>query len=421
VSLCLASAGVVKSLSVAAFMLAWTHSIEKIEWQEDWRVTPQGLEIVEARVKGSGAGMEPPPEALLKDGWFHWKPHLPVLPEVVLGNSGLAGEWRFCNDGKCQELSAILGRPVGTSVTTMSVCKRDDLEQEDPRLHKGDRAALSVMASKSVPANNVLALLVRARNSRSTGNFDDAWRDADDALRLDPRNVEAFTVRGDALVGLRRYDRAIDDYDAAIRLNPHDARLFSLRALAFASMREARLAIRDYTEAIRLDPRRVQSFVDRAAIYKKVRRYDLALDDQSAAILLDPASADLFDDRGETYARNNAYDRAIDDYNEAIRLKPSAKFYLNRGAAYQLKDNMDAALADYNKAIELDGKLALAYNNRGTVLRAKGNRPRALADFTTAARLDPDLDIAVAHRKDLAREIERLGAHLPLKGKGAAK
>jgi len=34
-SLCLASAGVVKTLAVAAFTLAWTHSIEKTEWQED--------------------------------------------------------------------------------------------------------------------------------------------------------------------------------------------------------------------------------------------------------------------------------------------------------------------------------------------------------------------------------------------------
>ena len=35
VSLCLASAGVVKMLSVAAFTLMWTHSVEKVDWQED--------------------------------------------------------------------------------------------------------------------------------------------------------------------------------------------------------------------------------------------------------------------------------------------------------------------------------------------------------------------------------------------------
>jgi hypothetical protein len=63
----------VKALALAAFTLAWTNSVEKVEWQEDWRVTPQGLQLVSARVKGSGAGMEPPPEARLSDGWFQWQ------------------------------------------------------------------------------------------------------------------------------------------------------------------------------------------------------------------------------------------------------------------------------------------------------------------------------------------------------------
>lgn len=85
VSLCLASAGSVKALALAAFTLVWTHSIEKIDWQEDWRVTPEGLELVQARVKGSGAGMEPPPEARLTDGWFQWRPARPPMREVMLG------------------------------------------------------------------------------------------------------------------------------------------------------------------------------------------------------------------------------------------------------------------------------------------------------------------------------------------------
>jgi hypothetical protein len=122
-SLCLASAGVVKMLALAAFTLVWTHSVEQIDWQEDWRVMPNGLELVQARVKGSGAGMEPPPEARLVDGWFQWQPRRAVMPEVVLGNSGAAGEWRLCSDGQCRTLSEILGYPVGVDVTVMRVCK----------------------------------------------------------------------------------------------------------------------------------------------------------------------------------------------------------------------------------------------------------------------------------------------------------
>jgi hypothetical protein len=123
-SLCLASAGVAKALSIAAFTLVWTHSIEKVDWQEDWRVTEAGLELVEARVKGSGAGMEPPPEARLVDGWFTWRPARAAMAEVALGNSGAAGEWRLCADGQCRTLSDILGHSVGANATTMRACER---------------------------------------------------------------------------------------------------------------------------------------------------------------------------------------------------------------------------------------------------------------------------------------------------------
>lgn len=121
-SLCLAAAGVVKTLAVASFTLAWTHSVEKVEWQEDWRVTPQGLELVAARVKGSGAGMEPSPDARLVDGWLQWTVQRAAQREVVLGNSGAAGEWRLCVDGACRTLSEIVGRTLGAEPTTVSGC-----------------------------------------------------------------------------------------------------------------------------------------------------------------------------------------------------------------------------------------------------------------------------------------------------------
>lgn len=115
-SLCLLSGGVLKSLQVAAFTLVWTHSVEKVDWQEDWRVTDTGLQLVEARVKGSGAGMEPPPEASLIEGWWRWSPRRHVT-EVMLGNSGAAGEWRICVAGNdCRPLARIFGQQLNDPI-----------------------------------------------------------------------------------------------------------------------------------------------------------------------------------------------------------------------------------------------------------------------------------------------------------------
>jgi hypothetical protein len=53
----------------------WTHSIEKIRWEEDWRIEDGALHLVEARIRGSGAGMEPPAGAVLKNGVWHYRPN----------------------------------------------------------------------------------------------------------------------------------------------------------------------------------------------------------------------------------------------------------------------------------------------------------------------------------------------------------
>lgn len=97
-ALCIATAAGVTRLAVSAFTLVWTHSVEKIEWQEDWVIDPARLVLVESRVKGSGAGMEPGDDAVLRDGWWEWQPNRPVA-ELVLGDSGVAGQWKICTPG----------------------------------------------------------------------------------------------------------------------------------------------------------------------------------------------------------------------------------------------------------------------------------------------------------------------------------
>ena len=112
-SLCIFAGGKTATVGASLFTLSWTHSVEMIEWQEVWRVNSQGLELVEARVKGSGAGMEPPPDAHLVDGWWVYVPPLPPLPELRLAASGATiSPWRLCAAGHCRELGANAGVPV---------------------------------------------------------------------------------------------------------------------------------------------------------------------------------------------------------------------------------------------------------------------------------------------------------------------
>ena len=112
IGLCLGLAGVVwAQVPTADFTLAWTHTIEKIRWEEDYRVTPDGLLHGEARVKGSGAGMEIPDGAELRDGTWHYQRQLPPLQPLRLGRTPEAGDFQLCFDQRCHAMSEWLGPP----------------------------------------------------------------------------------------------------------------------------------------------------------------------------------------------------------------------------------------------------------------------------------------------------------------------
>lgn len=112
IGLCLGLAGTISAqIPVDAFTLAWTHSVEKVRWEEDYRVTPAGLVLGEARIKGSGAGMEIPDGAELRDGSWRYRVALPPLQPLRLGRTPEAGDYQLCFAGLCHDLGEWLGPP----------------------------------------------------------------------------------------------------------------------------------------------------------------------------------------------------------------------------------------------------------------------------------------------------------------------
>lgn len=117
---CLAAAGTTVRLA-AAVTLVWTHSVQKTRWEEDWQATPAGLVITQARVEGSGAGMDPPDDAVLKDGTWHWTPKLAPRRTVELRRSGATADWSVCYAGKCSPMSDLV--PADADPVTLMACE----------------------------------------------------------------------------------------------------------------------------------------------------------------------------------------------------------------------------------------------------------------------------------------------------------
>jgi hypothetical protein len=121
-ALCVTAAGLALSLPLQTFTLAWTHSIEKIRWEEDYRIAGRRLELMEARIRGSGAGMEPPAGALLKEGVWHYKPALAPLERLRLTRSPYAADYVLCWDGACHPLAQFAGPVDAAPLVELSAC-----------------------------------------------------------------------------------------------------------------------------------------------------------------------------------------------------------------------------------------------------------------------------------------------------------
>lgn len=119
-SLCITTAGVTLALALETFTLAWTHSVERTRWEEDWRVMPTGLVIEEARIEGSGAGMEIPADARLVDGFWVYRPRLAPQEKVHLIDAGRGADWDICSAGICLPLASLV--PASASQFTLSLC-----------------------------------------------------------------------------------------------------------------------------------------------------------------------------------------------------------------------------------------------------------------------------------------------------------
>ena len=118
----LVAGAVLATLPAPEFTVAWQHSVQKTQWVEHYRVAGGDLVLTSARIEGSGAGMEPPPEAMLRDGWWSWQPNR-ILPELTLTRSSYVSDYVLCWEDRCGDLGDLVGATAEGAAVVVRPCK----------------------------------------------------------------------------------------------------------------------------------------------------------------------------------------------------------------------------------------------------------------------------------------------------------
>jgi hypothetical protein len=105
------------TLATTSFTLAWTHTVEKTLWEEDYLVAGAWLYLVAARIRGSGAGMEPPAGAVCIDDAWHYRPEHRWHARLLLARSEFGSDYQLCLGKRCRPLGHYLpGPPAPTEI-----------------------------------------------------------------------------------------------------------------------------------------------------------------------------------------------------------------------------------------------------------------------------------------------------------------
>ena len=101
-------------------------------------------------------------------------------------------------------------------------------------------------------------------------NIEEAMKDYDEAVKLDPRCTEAYNNRGLAKSHMGKHEEAIKDFDQALESDPKTAVAYHSRGITKAEMGRCQEAVEDFSEAIRLKSDEAEFYSNRGKSNKKL-------------------------------------------------------------------------------------------------------------------------------------------------------
>lgn len=239
-------------------------------------------------------------------------------------------------------------------------------------------------------ANMAIGYYGRGQAHYTLGEFENALRDYDKSIELNPNYPDAFVFRGILYNDLKQFQLAAQDFTKAIDLAPDTLYAYAHRAAAYANLEEYSLAILDYDRVLELDPEFVKAYTFRGFAFLELKLFDEAYADFDKVVELQPKTSGAYRNRGFINERRGEYLLAIADYLKALELNDDDAYSHSRlGYCYYRTGKLDLAIEHFSSSIEMDATDPEPFSYRAVVYEAKKKYDLAVSSYQEAIKLDP--------------------------------
>lgn len=200
--------------------------------------------------------------------------------------------------------------------------------------------------------------LLKAAQLHEQGNYKEALKGYEEAIKQDPENGDLYARYGLALQALKRFPDAIAAYDKAIRFRPEAAAYYYYKGTV-------------YDEQNQMDTART--------LYEKALSLDNDLNQAKEALKsLESSQATMLEAQAlESYNSQN-YAKALQAIDQLLKADPNhAMAYYYRGLVYDAQKKLEPARVAYQKSIDLNPALSDAVYALAVVLDTQGKKAEA--------------------------------------------
>lgn len=259
-------------------------------------------------------------------------------------------------------------------------------------------AELAVWQAKTLTSDG--AYVERGTVLLDRRRYDEAIKDFDAALAIEPSNVFALADRGIAKVWKQDFNGADRDLAAAEKLDPRNAVLWRARGLMAQMKFEPKVAQAAFSRSIEIDPGNSFALSARAHANRALGDNDAALADTAAAIAISPKWTDLYLLRANIF-RQEGKPEAVAAEARAVALANPDDAYAHvvAGSIYRALGRRDDALDEFDRALMIQPADYIYVNRMQS--RARTDRAGRMADIAAALKLDPKSLIALSAKASL--------------------
>ena len=177
--------------------------------------------------------------------------------------------------------------------------------------------------------------------------YEESVRECVREMRLDPDGADGRFAAGMVHAQNGRPQRAEECFSEAIRLNPRDGEAYQQRAAMYVELGRTEEALADSDQAIAIDLADVEAYRIRGTIYTTQANYARAIEDFGHILQWAKKDADAYYRRGLARAALEQYGAAVADFDQAIRYAPGRPEYqAARGKAEAERRKAEDGTAD---------------------------------------------------------------------------